>query len=104
MMSLLAVVPVVAPVALPAPGAGEAPGFSSSLRARMGTHSVERMPRLWTLLLLLNRWSLIALPLSTPSPWVSTWLITVREAWILPAAPSAEGWPLLGAPAAVAEP
>src|SRR5947199_6866247 len=55
---------------------------SSSLRALIGTHRAERIPRSWTLLPLLNRWSLMALLESTPSPVVMTWLMIVREAWI----------------------
>src|SRR5687768_9718880 len=53
-----------------------------SRRALIGTHRAERIPRLWTLLPLLNRWSAIALLLSTPWPLSSTWLMIVREAWI----------------------
>src|SRR2546428_14150815 len=72
--------------------------FSSSLRALIGTHSVERIPKSWTLLLLLNRLSDMALLLSTPSPLRSTWLMIVRDAWILGAGGSA---PAPAAPAAV---
>src|SRR4051794_30321076 len=54
-----------------------------SFRALIGAHRAERMPRLWTLLPLLKRWSAIALVDSTPSPFWMTWLMIVREAWIL---------------------
>src|SRR3954462_3633612 len=72
--------------------------FSSSLRALIGTHSVERMPRSWTLLLLLNRWSDMALLLRTPSPLRSTWLMIVRDAWILGAGGAAPARAARGAP------
>src|SRR2546423_9218259 len=70
------------------PGVGLAPGTGGaerplSLRALIGTHSAERMPRLCTLLPLLKRWSAIALVDSTPSPFWITWLMIVRDAWIL---------------------
>src|SRR5678815_1340824 len=71
------------------------PGLPLSFRALIGTHSAERMPRLWTLLPLLKRWSAIALLESTPSVFLITWLMIVREAWIL-------GW--TGAPEPFMEP
>jgi hypothetical protein len=48
------------------------PDLLVSLRALIGTHRAERMPRLWTLLPLLKRWSAMALVESTPSPFWMT--------------------------------